>query len=172
MLVATWFDAISKFLIQGTGRPVNCRRIPPEVPPEVLLEKGVLKICSKFTEEHPCQSIISIKLKNSFIEVTFRHGYSPVNVLHIFKTFFLRTRWKSYFWSCTMSNDLRIRHLMIMWLMWYFLQRFIVFLVFQQSFSNDGIFVHVGFGINDLQWFCQTIAFLYCCPNLAGVQFL
>ena len=29
---------------------------------QVLLVKGVLKICSKFTEEHPCQSVISIKL--------------------------------------------------------------------------------------------------------------
>ena len=30
--------------------------------PEVLLEKGALKICSKFTEEHPCRSVTSIKL--------------------------------------------------------------------------------------------------------------
>ena len=30
--------------------------------PEVFLVKGVLKICSKFTGEHPCQSVISIKL--------------------------------------------------------------------------------------------------------------
>ena len=30
--------------------------------PEVFLIKGVLKICSKFTGEHPCRSVISIKL--------------------------------------------------------------------------------------------------------------
>ena len=30
--------------------------------PEVFLGKGVLKICSKFTGEHPCRSVISIKL--------------------------------------------------------------------------------------------------------------
>ena len=30
--------------------------------PEVFLRKGVLKICSKFTGEHPCRSAISIKL--------------------------------------------------------------------------------------------------------------
>ena len=30
--------------------------------PEVFLVKGVLKICSKFTGEHPCRSVISIKL--------------------------------------------------------------------------------------------------------------
>ena len=29
---------------------------------EVFLETGVLKICSKFTREHPCWSLISIKL--------------------------------------------------------------------------------------------------------------
>ena len=29
---------------------------------EVFLVKGVLKICSKFTEEHPYRSVISIKL--------------------------------------------------------------------------------------------------------------
>ena len=30
---------------------------------EAFLGKGVLKICSKFTGEHPCQSVISIKLQ-------------------------------------------------------------------------------------------------------------
>ena len=33
-------------------------------PPEVFLSKGILKIYSKFTGEHPCQSVISIKLQN------------------------------------------------------------------------------------------------------------
>ena len=35
-------------------------------PPELFLEKDVLKIGSKFTGEHPCQSAISIKLQSSF----------------------------------------------------------------------------------------------------------
>ena len=34
-------------------------------PSEVFLGKGVLKICSKFTGEHPCRSAISIKLLNT-----------------------------------------------------------------------------------------------------------
>ena len=34
--------------------------------PEVFLEKGVLKICSKFTEEHPCRTAI--------IEIALRQG--------------------------------------------------------------------------------------------------
>ena len=45
--------------------------------------RGVLKICSKFTGEHPCRSAISIKLLCNFIEIILRHGCSPVNLLHI-----------------------------------------------------------------------------------------
>ena len=54
--------------------------------PEVFLEKGVLKICTKFTGEYPCRSVISIKLQSNFIEITLRHGCSPVNLVHIFRT--------------------------------------------------------------------------------------
>ena len=54
--------------------------------PEVFLGKGVLKICSKFTGEHPYRSAISIKLLCNFIEIALRHGCSPANLLHIFRT--------------------------------------------------------------------------------------
>ena len=56
----------------------------------MFLGKGVLKICSNFTGEHPCRSAISIKLLCNFIEITLRHGFSPVNLLHIFRTPFLK----------------------------------------------------------------------------------
>ena len=37
-------------------------------PSEVFLGKCAQKICRKFTEEHPCQSVISIKLLcNTFL---------------------------------------------------------------------------------------------------------
>ena len=52
--------------------------------PEVFLGKGVLKICSKFTGEHPYRRAISIKLLWNFIETALRHGCSPANLLHIF----------------------------------------------------------------------------------------
>ena len=55
---------------------------------EVFLVKRVLKICSKFTGEHPCRSGISIKLLCNFIEITLWHGCSPVNLLNIFRTRF------------------------------------------------------------------------------------
>ena len=53
-------------------------------PPEVFLKKGFLKICSKFRGEHPCWSVISIKLRN-FIKMALRHGCSPVSLLHIIR---------------------------------------------------------------------------------------
>ena len=57
---------------------------------EVFLRKGLLKICSKFTWEHACRSAISIKLQSNFIEIAFRHGFSTVNLLHIFRIPFPR----------------------------------------------------------------------------------
>ena len=65
---------------------------PPEAAHQgrEFLGKGVLKICSKFTGEHPRRSVISMKLLCNFIEITLRRGYSPVNVLHIFKTPFYK----------------------------------------------------------------------------------
>ena len=36
----------------------------------VFLGKGALKICNKFIGEHQCKSMISIKLKNNFVEIT------------------------------------------------------------------------------------------------------
>ena len=50
---------------------------------EVFLRKGVLKLCSEFTGEHPGWSAISIKLLCNSPEITLRHGCSPVNLLHI-----------------------------------------------------------------------------------------
>ena len=45
----------------------------------MLLEKGFLKICSKFTGAHLYQNVISVKLQTNFIEITLRYGFSPVN---------------------------------------------------------------------------------------------
>ena len=44
----------------------------------------------QITGEHPCQSGISVKLFGNFIEIALRHGCSPVNVLHIFRTLFYK----------------------------------------------------------------------------------
>ena len=34
---------------------------------EMFLRKGVLKICSKFTGEHPCGGVTSIKFQSNFL---------------------------------------------------------------------------------------------------------
>ena len=64
----------------------SCKR-PRSSHPDEFLIKGVLKICSKFTGEHPYRSA---KLQSNFIEITFQHGCSPVNLLHIFRIPFLK----------------------------------------------------------------------------------
>ena len=53
--------------------------------PEVFLWKGVLKICIKFTGEHPRRSAISIKLLCNFIKIALWHRCSLVNLLHVFR---------------------------------------------------------------------------------------
>ena len=52
----------------------------------MFIWKDVLKICCKFTGEHPYRCMISIK----FIGITLRHGCSPVNLLHIFWVHFTK----------------------------------------------------------------------------------
>ena len=74
---------------------------------EVFLVKGVLKICSKFTGEHPCWSLISIKLLCNFIEITLRHGCSPINLLPIFRTPFTN---KTSVWLLLLRGSSHITH--------------------------------------------------------------
>ena len=52
----------------------------------MFLRKDVLRICSKFTGEHPCRK--TILLQGNFIEIALRLGCSTVNLLHIFRTTF------------------------------------------------------------------------------------
>ena len=61
---------------------------------EVFSEKGNLKICSKFTGEHPCVSAILIKLLYNFTGITLRHWCSPVNLLPIFSASFLKNTFR------------------------------------------------------------------------------
>ena len=81
-----------------------------------------MKIYSKFTE-FPCRSPISIKLLCNFTEIALKHGCSPVNLLHIFRTplyrntsgglllfitFFCKMLLPEAWWKCrTQSRDPR-----------------------------------------------------------------
>ena len=69
--------------------------------PEVFLRKGVLKINSQFTGEHPCRSVISIKLLCRVYWNRTSAWVSPVNLLHIFRTPFPKNTYGGlllYFW--------------------------------------------------------------------------
>ena len=64
-------------------------------------------------------NVNSIKMQSNFIEIKLRHGCSPVNLLHIFKTPFskntsggmllkqknLRRLWSLYKWNCFLINE-------------------------------------------------------------------
>ena len=51
------------------------------------LRKGYSEyMVQSYRGEHPCRSAISIKFQKNFIEITLRHGCSPVNLLYIFRT--------------------------------------------------------------------------------------
>ena len=52
----------------------------------MFLGKGLLKICSKFTGEHPCRSAISINLESKSIQITLWHGCHLANLLQISRT--------------------------------------------------------------------------------------
>ena len=121
-------------------------------PPELLLWKDALKICSKFTGEHPCQSVISIKFQSNFIKTTLRHGGSPANLLYIFLRttslnllvfcFFLysvdgkpgwpkKQRLPFLFWNLEMPTQ--VSTCFLAWLGWAFIKREFLFYYFKSS---------------------------------------
>ena len=84
--------------------------------PEVFLGKGVLKICSKVTGEHLCQSTISIKLLCNFIKIELRHGCSSVNLLHNFRTPFLKSTYEGLLLLITNNRHVHKRtHVANIW---------------------------------------------------------
>ena len=80
--------------------------------PEVFCEKGVLKICRKFTGDRPCRNVISIKLLCNLIEIILWHGCSPVNLLHFFRTPFskntIRGLFLKLFWRQSWLKNLKL----------------------------------------------------------------
>ena len=60
--------------------------------------------------EHPCRSVISVKLLCNSIEIRLRHGCSPVNSLHIFRTPFPKNTSGGLLWR-TQNKYLRSNRL-------------------------------------------------------------
>ena len=49
--------------------------------------------------------MISLKLHSNFIEITLRHGCSPVNLVHTFRTIFPKnTSGRGFFWKCKKTH--------------------------------------------------------------------
>ena len=86
--------------------------------PKVLLRKGVLKIYSKFILEHPYRSAISIKLFCSFIEIALRHGCSPANLLHTFRTPFHKNTYGWLLLSYNFISFVGSSNLRRLWFLW------------------------------------------------------
>ena len=55
-------------------------------PVRAILRKRYSENIQQIYREHPCQIVISVKLLCNFIEITFRHRCSRVNLLNIFRT--------------------------------------------------------------------------------------
>ena len=70
------------------SRPLHYRSRSSRL--EVSCRKRCSGNSSYFTGELAYRRVISIKLLCKFIEITLLHGCSPVNLLHIFRIFFLK----------------------------------------------------------------------------------
>ena len=129
---------LKHFLKMHSKRVLICCYVFRSSPPEVFLGESVLKICSKITGEHPCQSMISIKLLCSFIEIALWHGCSSVNLLHISRTPFLKNTYGGLllsfpvcFYNYHISNQVNLETATTMFI--YFSGCFIVTFVVQFS---------------------------------------
>ena len=89
LTIWTKIDKIRKYF--ENGQPHACDTRTHETEWNSYRETARIcpvKICSKFRGEHPCRNVIKVKLLCKFIEVTPRHWCSPVNLPHIFRTYF------------------------------------------------------------------------------------
>ena len=95
LIIKTYKNRCRVIFLVGPGLVDPCNQFHRDlnfmnILQEIFLTKATLhrssykkvfwKICSKFTGEHPCWSVISI------IEIALQHGCCPVNLLHIFRT--------------------------------------------------------------------------------------
>ena len=89
------------------------------------------------------RSVISIKLQSNFIEITLRHGCSPVNLLHIFRTPFARNISEWLFLAKKMLDQLEEVDLLASSLI-----QLIIFLgLFKRLTSASGTFLLIAFQV-------------------------
>ena len=72
-----WYDKAYIMMVQN--QPSRC-----------VLRKRCSKNIQQIYRRTPCRSAISIKLQSKFIEMAIWHECSPINLLHNFRTPFLK----------------------------------------------------------------------------------
>ena len=106
------------------------------------------KYAANLQEKHPYRSAISIKLLCNFIKITLRHGCSPLNLLHIFRTQLFRTPLVGCFCTFMYWIKLKLQWRFCStqcWTLWWFM-------LFYNTFSfSIGKYCHKGFLLENLQ---------------------
>ena len=100
--------------------------------PEVFLWKGVLKICSKFTGEHPCRSAISIKLQSNFcLNHTSAWVFSCKFAAHFQNTFSQEHLWM-------VASEYNKQQIFPIWWSWIFVNKTLLsnYDIFFKKFSS------------------------------------
>ena len=64
-------------------------------PSRGFLQKSVLKICSKFTEQHQCRNVISIKLRQLYWSYTLARVFSFKLAAYFQNTFIKEHLWRA-----------------------------------------------------------------------------
>ena len=85
-------------------------------PSEVFYEKGVPKICSIFTGQHPCQSVISIKFQSNFIEMTLWHvcSFSCKFTAYFHNTFYHVHLWVTASVTSVLDSLTSLTHFLVL----------------------------------------------------------
>ena len=87
MLLKIWFKCVTYFsYLWNLSRYMCIQKQPPRGVPR----KRCCENMQQIYRRTPWRSAISIKLLCKFIEIALRHGCSPVNLLHVFRTPFPR----------------------------------------------------------------------------------
>ena len=125
--------------------------------PGLFLGKGILKICSRFKGEHSCRNAISVKLLCNFIEIALRHGCSPVNLLHTFRTPFPETSgW------LLLSKLLNLKSFKsILNTHFYFMKHTALILIFNKADVRFSIILIMNNYLNNYNWFLKPRKFIF-----------
>ena len=105
----------------------------------MFVKKAVLQICSKFTGENSCESVISIKLLHNFTEITLLHV-----LLCICCIFAAHSIWRMPVGDCFwISNVIKLVK-MILKSQWYFayLNNPLLLKLFFNNWCNHLIFMY------------------------------